>query len=700
MTGMDYQPLGLSRMQECGSSLLKSLQNDAMVPLDLLVRECIQNSLDACTGAGAVHVAFGLSTHSTDAVASVLGGPVQASLREKHRKPSYRQLVIADYNTFGLTGPLSVGELQPGAPHGNFMKLVYEVGRSQEGSGKGGSWGLGKTVYFRAGIGLVFYYSRIQVSSGNFQERLAACLVEDERDPERLQTQSQSGIAWWGSGADYPVLDSTQIGCVLTKLGVERFNGDATGTAIIIPFLRDDLGPPLLDDEERVETTGESVSRAPWWHRSYEDYLTVAAQRWYGIRLNNQNFSGPPLNVSVNGRPIGDEDTLPIFSIVRRLHRCCQVVGSRFQVPTPGGKSVQVDVQDISPLRLAFEETQTAGKVAFAILSRRQLGMGAPDNHYSPNVAVGGSERNMDAAPLVAFLRGHGMIIRWDDRGDSAGWAKGVGPLPDGQYLVAVVVPNGGVSLHSRVVNALRHTPVPITTLEGYLRNCEKADHHQWTDPVGITLVKRMRERVAERLRQAIPQTAPLGGRMPVLAARTIADQLLPEGFGTDGRNGAGSGDSVGQNAATSHRGRKALPQLLVRHIRHRVGGMVVDWTLRWSGQPTGCTLRLLVDSEVRPISRQAWENNERQEGLGRFPLSVKAVAVPNDSGAKGTAATAWTISATMLDDKAGVRIVPKGAKLTKGKEFVLEGTIDIDVDSPSHVPLRAVVTLEGIEKS
>jgi hypothetical protein len=71
---MDYQPLRLGRMQECGSSLLKSLQNDSMIPLDMLVRESIQNSLDAAAGDLPVKVEFRFSEHRTEAISTLLGG--------------------------------------------------------------------------------------------------------------------------------------------------------------------------------------------------------------------------------------------------------------------------------------------------------------------------------------------------------------------------------------------------------------------------------------------------------------------------------------------------------------------------------------------------------------------------------------------------------------------------------------------------
>jgi hypothetical protein len=686
---VDYQPLELKWMQECGSALLKSLQNYSMIPLDLLVRESIQNSLDAGTHAAPVKVSFDVADIPVDAVCSLLGGPVSDSLRARFGKARKPRLVIRDTNTEGLTGPLSVSELRSDERHGNFMKLVYEIGRSQDKSDKGGSWGLGKTVYYRVGVGLVFYYSRVADKGGKFQERLAACLVEDERSNQRLQQGSQTGIAWWGEGKDRPVLDSVTIGSILQKLQVNRFTGSETGTAVIVPFLRSDLGPPSDEDDETALQT------VPWWYGTYSDYIAVAVQRWYGIRLNNKQFSGPALEVSVDGQPLEDSAVLPIFRLVQRLHRCCQSLESRPRVLGVGGDTIQVEVHDIASLRGAFESTQIAGRVAIALVSHEQLGMLAPHNHLTPHVAIAGSSQTGAAFPIVAFLRGHGMIVRWDTLGDSAGWARGVGTVPEGKYLVAVVVPYGHLPLHAKITGALKSTADSVRSLEGYLRSCEKADHHQWTDHVGVTIVKRMKERVAELLKPSVPNAmASVSAAVPMHAARTIADRLLPEGFGTDGRGGAVSSDSPPPADTGPGRKRAPLPRLQIQRLKYRDGGFSVDWNLTWSGKPAACVLRLLADTEQKPMTRQSWENDSKHEGLGAFPFVVRK-AVAKLSRATTGRPHDWTLAAVAVAELPGVQLNPKGTRLPAGREVVCEGTLDVDVADPSGAPIRAVVVLE-----
>ncbi len=72
-------------------------------------------------------------------------------------------------------------------------KLVLNLGDPQEKAGAGGSWGLGKTVYFRVGIGLVVFYSRIKLGAEKYMSRLIACFVESEGSSKRRLAEASMG---------------------------------------------------------------------------------------------------------------------------------------------------------------------------------------------------------------------------------------------------------------------------------------------------------------------------------------------------------------------------------------------------------------------------------------------------------------------------------------------------------------------------
>ena len=189
------------RMTQSGSSLLKLIQNNKTPVLDLLVRESVQNSLDAHKAdAKSVTVEYLTGTFSSRKLSGELEG-ITAALIKRFPSDKCQYLAICDSNTVGLTGEMDVQNVR-GNNYGNLLKLVYEICKPQEAEGAGGSWGLGKTVYFRIGIGLVIYYSRIDDGNGKYSSRLAASYVENETSPDAMipeyKGMTRRGIAWWG----------------------------------------------------------------------------------------------------------------------------------------------------------------------------------------------------------------------------------------------------------------------------------------------------------------------------------------------------------------------------------------------------------------------------------------------------------------------------------------------------------------------
>ena len=153
------------RMTQSGSSLLRLIQNNKTPVLDLLVRESVQNSLDAHKpGAKSVTVEFLTGNFSSRRLGNELDGITDA-LARRFPEDKCQYLAVCDSDTVGLTGEMDYRKVKNNN-YGNLLKLVYEICKPQEAEGAGGSWGLGKTVYFRIGIGLVIYYSRIDEGNG------------------------------------------------------------------------------------------------------------------------------------------------------------------------------------------------------------------------------------------------------------------------------------------------------------------------------------------------------------------------------------------------------------------------------------------------------------------------------------------------------------------------------------------------------
>lgn len=165
-----------------------------------------------------------------------------------------------------MTGPVRYEDVKNNF-FGNLLKLVYEICKPQSNEGAGGSWGLGKTIYFRLGIGLVIYYSRI-CEKGKYQSRLAACLVENETQKDALIPHSggvKRGIAWWGKKENpfqkttIPEDNEQEIQRILNVFGIPSYGAKETGTTIIIPYIDEEA---LLSE---VYAKNEPVAEKPYW---------------------------------------------------------------------------------------------------------------------------------------------------------------------------------------------------------------------------------------------------------------------------------------------------------------------------------------------------------------------------------------------------------------------------------------------------
>lgn len=631
---MKYHGLELRPMQESGAFLLRAMQNEDMPRLDLLVRESVQNALDAALDrqpGGEVRVGFHVRAHTAETIASLLDEGIDRKMLLKRYPTGGQMLEIRDSKTEGLTGPLGFAEIGDDGVHGNLLKLVYEIGRTRSDAGAGGSWGLGKTCYFRMGAGLVFYYSRIRLGDG-FQERMVASLVEDETSSDRLQRDTRTGIGWWGTGDGLtPITRTSQIHHVLDRLRVQPFTGDETGTSVIIPFLRDDLAPSVDRDGD------DSPAGRPWWYGSQEAYIRVALERWFCARLDNRHFAtGPRLVASVNGKVITAETMLPVFQATQALYnRAIGVpVDEGDYLTRVGVASDAIIGQAVAP-RYLFVPHGPAGNVAAALFTPEQLGMGAPNNEHDPATCVfGRADAVPPYRPLVTFMRRPGMCVCWDDSTERRGWSGGLPGLADGRYLVAVFVPR-----QERILaNDPRRTRgEEQISLESYLRGCERADHAAWHDVSGLKIVEKIRLNCGNILRE-------FGARKPVATdvppsirlARNLADLVLPaRGMGADGRNGVttpprrpggGGGGGGGPRRAVV-----ATPTLHLLEVTYAPQEMRIRWALDWGAAPRSIPRRisLAVDSESGSISLQQW----RDDGLGSLPFQVLGADIEEESG-------------------------------------------------------------------
>ena len=485
-----------------GSAFLKSLQDNTIPLLDLLTRESIQNSLDASSNEhDYVRVDFFEGTFDKQKLNSLFK-EIEPPLNKCFIKDKYDFLAIKDVNTVGLTGPMDYEDIKNN-DYGNLFKLVYEISKPQERAGAGGSWGFGKTVYFRIGIGLVIFYSRIK-ENGKYQSRLAATFVEDETKKCILpiyKNQNRRGIAWWGRKVDdnktIPITELKDINKVLSIFNIEPFKNSETGTTIIIPYInkKELLSHNVEDDKRNMKLR---------WYSDLADYLRIAIQRWYAPRLNNseyiKRYKTSYLKAYVNGCPLEGNEIEPVFRYIKELYNFAVLKKSKvfdlLKVESPKLKEISIQGKFSS---------NKAGTFVFAKFNKEQLKMVNPENKESPFLHIGIEASGKDGNhPVVCYTRKPGMIVNYESSETKGGWVDHGVLLPENEFVIGIFILNSN--------NKFDGTKLDF---EEYVRKSELAVHNSWDDYTlsinGLsskqTVITRIKNKVKAELLQAYNPT-------------------------------------------------------------------------------------------------------------------------------------------------------------------------------------------------
>lgn len=470
-------------MSQDGDAILRSLQNKSLPMVDLMIRESLQNSLDASLkSTEKVVVDFFINNFKSEHLAEHLEG-ITDILRKKY-SGEQKYIAIRDMNTTGLTGEYLSNDIDV-LNNSNFHKLVFGIGKNQSKEGAGGSWGLGKTSYFRMGIGVVIYYTRIETDNG-YEERLVASLIESPKRNERILPSSDRGIAWWGTyknneeGIISPIVNEEEISSILRIFNLKRYEENQTGTTIIIPYVTD-----LYQGED-------SETKMPWEYKD-KNMIDIAVQRWYMPRLLNnsyqENVGKSFLECSVNNEQILPQiTTQPIFEIFQDLYNAAL---------TKDNNDETITVKDIYLGSNAMKDQKNeVGTVAFKEVNREELMMGPPHNKKSAMEFLGyrGNDVNeQHNYKIMAYSRSPGMIVEYDIDGD---WFPKEFIQKEDHLLCAFFVPNSSGELSKNFEEK------GLKNLEAYLRSTENADHANWTDEDGFTLVKRAKNYTSRAIMQ------------------------------------------------------------------------------------------------------------------------------------------------------------------------------------------------------
>lgn len=450
-------------MSMSGSSVLSSIQNNSMSTIDLMIRESLQNSLDAgIDNIGiyrSVDVNYTIGKFTKTNLTNELEG-ISVDLKNKIKETECSFISIEDKNTVGLNGKIKYSDAKE--KYGNFRKLVYEIAKPQTKEDAGGSWGYGKTVYFRVGIGLVVFYTRFK-ENGEYIERLACTYIEDETKYNSLLhniKRNDRGIAWFGdeqNGSPYPIENHDYISNFLKIFDLRCYAGRETGTKIIIPFINK---KELLND---INYKKEYWNNNCFWKDNFEETLENSILQWYAPRINNKNykemFDKPFLKVYINNQKIKfNDDENYFFKVISELYNLALLNNYNISYNPDINHILDYDVKTVKYSKL---KGQNSGSIAFCKIPIKSF-------ELSPYTYIGIENNTSNGnRPIIGFCRKPGMIV---DYQISNKWADKIPNTPEDEILIGIFVLNSNAIFKD------------YFKLELYIRKSEMADHNAWDD--------------------------------------------------------------------------------------------------------------------------------------------------------------------------------------------------------------------------
>lgn len=591
---MNIKLLKLGWMTTSGSSLLRMMQNVSTPVLDLIVRESLQNSLDAAkktlnTNNEKIRVDLNYGTFDSNKLSNEFEG-ISTKLHELDNLNNHF-LSISDTNTVGLTGNLN-GIFKPNEKDQHLGKLVFQIMKPQDNEGAGGSWGIGKTVYYRLGIGLIIYYSRIRLENGDFQNRLVAALVEDETKADGLLNSYDAdnlGAAFFGE--KYPdgindlraITDENYIADFLSIFGLKTFSGDKTGTKIIIPY---------IDEEKALHDNLPEEQENVWWCNSVEDYLKVSIVRWYFPRISKEYMYACKLLVTINGDAVSFDNTIPLFK------KYSEMYNAAFSNDCP---------EWITKVQITRERNVSDKTIGWFMYAKLPKDILMPSNLPNPfnycQIKDYSSEYN---SPIIGYCRKPGMIISY--RSDFS-----IKTNID-EFVIGLFVLNSKNSI----------TKPKEINLDEYVRQSEKSDHMYWSDynlvknEKQVAIVGNINNQIKKELESKFGESRPISGQaeLNTVLAHKFGKKFMPD-------------DGYGSNHSRIGRGSATPP--IVSHKNNTVklvqtqfnpGGVFLDYKVSIKNRIKSLVISNIITTVNKSCKANIWE----ESGL-EYPIIFKNVA-------------------------------------------------------------------------
>lgn len=229
---------------QTASGIRRQLGKSELDPVNVLVREAVQNCWDArLPGHDPISVSFSLDRIGNRAVAwrrVLLGnsgsGPVLGAgmnLKSCLTTNDY-VLTISDRRTTGLGGPLRANQPVRRGETANFVQFIRNVGEPRDQDLGGGTYGFGKSIlYTFSKCSTILVRTRCPAGEQHPDRLIGASLGSIFEDPEGRRF---TGRHWWGVVGEDDIPDpllAHEVGTVSDELGIPP-RDESTGTDVLI----------------------------------------------------------------------------------------------------------------------------------------------------------------------------------------------------------------------------------------------------------------------------------------------------------------------------------------------------------------------------------------------------------------------------------------------------------------------------------
>jgi hypothetical protein len=214
--------------------------NDDVELVDALVREALQNSLDARVNGDVVQVRFSLHQPSAAEAESLRSFLDVEELRTRLQACSLlpegldlnqpKLLVVEDFGTTGLTGSWNSWDKQP------FSDFWRRMGKSHKAGKSLGRWGLGKLVFSSSSNARVFYGLTVQREDASKALLMGqAVLTNHDLHGERFDSHGFYCVLG-DKGLQLPLTDRQELERFSSACGLTRV--DQPGLSIVVPYVQ------------------------------------------------------------------------------------------------------------------------------------------------------------------------------------------------------------------------------------------------------------------------------------------------------------------------------------------------------------------------------------------------------------------------------------------------------------------------------